>query len=232
MLDDLDDNEKELRRKRKEYDEKRAAQVRMNISDKSRAIIKFWIIRARIKQKVTIQVNRIIEGKIQPNCLYCGASFGLRVELIQNIENLFYSFLQEGNYTLADYDALQWQAYFSEFGSFRTLCLDCIEYIDRYNARVKRELRKQEARTMKLKEKDELVTEYLQTVATNKNAIIVNRKQSRLGKPSKKDDDDIVSEEEGQDSSQDSQDLIKKKGQEDNKMGHQTFEEESKHLSH
>jgi len=53
----------------------------------------------------------------------------LKVELIQNIEDIFFNFLEDTGYTMLDYEMFDWQAYFKEVASFRTICINCSEAI-------------------------------------------------------------------------------------------------------
>ena len=76
LLDEKDKNKMKVRKK-EEYD-----WVKNNDTPITRAIIKFWIIRARFRQKVRLQVTQILDYMLKPNCLYCRTVFGLRVELI------------------------------------------------------------------------------------------------------------------------------------------------------
>jgi hypothetical protein len=69
--------------------------VKDNDTPMTRAIIKFWIIRARFRQKARIQVSHLIDYMRKPFCLYCRTIYGLKVELMQNIEDLFYAFLKK-----------------------------------------------------------------------------------------------------------------------------------------
>lgn len=62
-------------------------------------------------------------------CIYCGLSFGLKVELIQNIEDLFYNFLIDTDEDIMNYHVFDWQEYFKEVASFRTICINCSEAI-------------------------------------------------------------------------------------------------------
>lgn len=75
----------------------------------------------------------MIEDALERYCIYCGLSFGLKVELIQNIEDIFFDFLEDTGYSILDYDVFDWQAYFKEVASFRTICINCSEAIVRAN---------------------------------------------------------------------------------------------------
>jgi hypothetical protein len=76
LLDEKQKNKMKIRKK-EEFD-----WVKNNDTPITRAIIKFWIIRVRFRQKVRLQVTQILDYMLKPNCLYCRTVFGLRVELI------------------------------------------------------------------------------------------------------------------------------------------------------
>ena len=78
--DELEDKSKKKRRFVATKDEQNW--VKINDTPITRAIIKYWVFRARFKQKLRIQVSKLIESQAQRQCLYCQASYGLKVELI------------------------------------------------------------------------------------------------------------------------------------------------------
>lgn len=123
---DLEDETK----KKKEFKQEELDWVKMNDSPMTRAIIKFWIIRARFKQKVRFQVQHLIDYMRKPYCLYCRTVYGLKVELMQNVEDLFFSFLKKRKTDLLNYKIVDWQKYFIRNCSTRTLCHDCHREIE------------------------------------------------------------------------------------------------------
>lgn len=78
-----------------------------------------------------VQTQAIVDLNLDDECLYCGASSGLFVELMQDMEALFREFLMEtGEYVnLPDYRFQSWTRYFKEHAEYRTLCMDCAEMI-------------------------------------------------------------------------------------------------------
>lgn len=113
-------------------------------TESSKAVVKFWVMRARLRQKVQIQVEKIIESQSGDACLYCGNSYSLQIELIQNIEDLFFMFLKETGATMTTYLRHKWQRFFEENACFRTVCQECAEEIRYFNAKEKRRWEKKD----------------------------------------------------------------------------------------
>ncbi len=131
--------------------------VKANDSPMTRAIIKFWIIRARFRQKARMQVTQLIDYMRKPFCLFCRTTYGLKVELIQNIEDLFYQFLKHKQASVINYKIVDWQRYFVKHASTRTICQDCHREIEIYHQKVKKNLREQERKRLGLQ--DESITD-------------------------------------------------------------------------
>ena len=55
-----------------------------------------------------IQVSDIIEENLTNYCIFCRLSFGLKVELIQNMEDIFFDFLEATGCTITDYEEYEW----------------------------------------------------------------------------------------------------------------------------
>jgi len=54
--------------------------------------------------------------------LYCKYTYGLQSELLQSIEDMFYAFLKQYNFTLDNYEHEHWTNYFTKHARFRTVC--------------------------------------------------------------------------------------------------------------
>ena len=51
-----------------------------------------WISKARRNRKLFMQAFRVIQKNLKDKCLYCGSSFTLQCEIVENIEDLFMNF--------------------------------------------------------------------------------------------------------------------------------------------
>ena len=56
---------------------------------------RYWLMRMRFIATLRVQVQAILELNLEEECLYCGATVGLNVELMQSIEDLFREFVVE-----------------------------------------------------------------------------------------------------------------------------------------
>jgi hypothetical protein len=142
------DNLEDETKKKKVAKKEELDWVKMNDTPMTRAIIKFWIIRARYKQKVRLQVEHIIDYMRKPYCLYCRTVYGLKVELMQNIEDLFYAFLKKRKADLLNYRIVDWQKYFVKYCSTRTICQDCHREIEIHHMQLKKRLREIERKRL------------------------------------------------------------------------------------
>lgn len=87
--------------------------------------------------------------------MFCRATYGLKPELIQNIEDLFFMFLKDKRQDLVNYDIVAWQQYFIKHGSVRTICIDCSTAIEKFYLKVKKEMQKHQ-----LKKENKLNDDY------------------------------------------------------------------------
>lgn len=85
-------------------------------------IIRFWILRGKNIKNIRRQVSTVIDSNMDTQCLYCGSTFGLMVQCIQNIEDTFHEFLKLTGYRMSNYKVSDWQRYFKAVTSFRTVC--------------------------------------------------------------------------------------------------------------
>ena len=67
----------------------------------------------------------------------------MKVELIENLEDLFYAYLQESGETIGTYNYQMWVKYFSRTATYQTTCYNCNEKEVGYRLGRKR-IRKQE----------------------------------------------------------------------------------------
>ena len=109
------------------------------------AIARYWLTRMRFIATLRVQTQAIVDLNLEDECLYCGATSGLFVELMQDIEALFQDFLMDtGEYAnLPDYKFQSWTRYFKEHAEYRTLCMECTEMIQDYHRKLKRRARRQ-----------------------------------------------------------------------------------------
>ena len=91
-----------------------------------------------------IQTASINQLNFQDQCLYCGSSMALEVELIQNIEDLFKRFLEEWDQTIKNYKFQSWIRYYKAKAQFRTICQECKEIIIDYHKKLRRHGRDRE----------------------------------------------------------------------------------------
>ena len=109
------------------------------------AISRYWLTRTRFVATLRVQVQSIVDLHIEEECLYCGATSGLAAELLQDIEELFQSFLRDTGeaHNLPDYKFQKWLRYFKAHARFRTTCVECAELIQDYHHKLKRKARRQ-----------------------------------------------------------------------------------------
>jgi hypothetical protein len=79
-------------------------------------------------------------ANIASECLYCRYTYGLQVQLIESIEDMFYAFLRETGQQLNSFKHEQWIRYFKNHAHYRTVCHECNVLIeDRYYKRKERD---------------------------------------------------------------------------------------------
>jgi hypothetical protein len=153
---DTDSFEDETKKKKGPEKVEELRWVQDNDTPMTRAIIKFWIMRARFRQKARMEVQPIIDFMRKPFCLYCRTIYGLKVELIQNIEDLFNQFLHIKKQNLVQYKIVDWQRYFAKNASTRTICQDCHREIELYHIKLKKFYREKERKKLGINEEDAL----------------------------------------------------------------------------
>ena len=97
----------------------------------------------RFAKTLRVQVQAIVDLHLAEECLYYGATAGITVELLQNIEDLFNEFLRETGARMADYKFQRWTRFFKERARYRTLCVECAEMIQDYHHKLRRKHRRQ-----------------------------------------------------------------------------------------
>jgi hypothetical protein len=88
-----------------------------------------------------MQVSDIIDMMRKSECLYCRTIYGLKVELIPNIEDVFYDFLKHKKANLLNYKIVDWQRFFVKKATTRTICQECHHEIEVYHMGIKKALR-------------------------------------------------------------------------------------------
>jgi thiaminase len=98
----------------------------------------------RFVATLRVQVQAIVDLHIADECEYCGATAGLTAELLQDIEELFRTFLRETGESknLPHYKYQKWIRYFRSHAQYRTLCIECTDLIHDYNRKLKRRARR------------------------------------------------------------------------------------------
>lgn len=102
--------------------------------------MKYWILRMRFMRKLRTYVQNTIDNNIASKCQFCDYRFGLFVELIPSLEDMFFDFLDSVDgpcdcepqckiNTVENFNYQAWMAYFKDNAVYRTACMDCIETI-------------------------------------------------------------------------------------------------------
>jgi hypothetical protein len=94
-----------------------------------RGVLEGWQQRAEKINRAKMDVARMLEKMTAAKCQVCGNVWGLRCELVDNIERLFDAFLAEHKTTLDGYYSYAWQLYFEKHAIVRTLCRQCADQI-------------------------------------------------------------------------------------------------------
>jgi len=100
------------------------------ITPVSKAVIKYWLLRMRFLRHLRLQVQGTIDLNIQSECLFCRYRYGLQVELMQSLEDMFFDYLELVGATVANYDYIKWIRHFKKEARYRTTCISCTEKIE------------------------------------------------------------------------------------------------------
>lgn len=121
----------------------------------SRLIIKYWLLRTKMLRSLRLQLMSYIRQQLETECQFCGSLYGLQVELMESLEDVFYAFLKESDQTVLHYKWDQWFFYFMRHTSYRTLCTDCHDQlVEHYRMERKKVRRAEKIQERILKEKN------------------------------------------------------------------------------
>ena len=117
-------------------------------------ILHLWQQRAALRVKIRRQVTRIINQNLKMDCKFCSSVFGLRCQVINDIEAIFHNFLREKGMDKENYESIEWMRYFRKHATFRTLCLNCAEEIQDHNMQI---MTREKERKKQLEEKQRIM---------------------------------------------------------------------------
>ena len=60
-----------------------------------RVLIKYWMNRVRFLRKLRTMVGIYIKTQLESECQFCGNIYGLNVELVESLEDMFYAYMEE-----------------------------------------------------------------------------------------------------------------------------------------
>jgi hypothetical protein len=104
--------------------------MRMSLNQSFKNIMTNWRARAHRRIQIKSQVAGILELLSEPECVFCGRSWGLKCESIDNVEDVFVRFLMSRGLTFyGSWEPRDWQEYYRENSNFRTICYSCHEQI-------------------------------------------------------------------------------------------------------
>ena len=125
-------------------------------SPSSVLVVKYWLLRTRMLRKLRTQLMFYIKQQLETECQFCGSLYGLQVELLESLEDVFYDFLRESGQTLSKYAWHEWFFYVKRNTSYRTLCTDCHDQlVENYQMERKKVRRAEKIEQRLLKEKQE-----------------------------------------------------------------------------
>ena len=89
-----------------------------------------WQNRAQRIRLIRSQVAGFIELSTNNKCKLCPNTWGLRCEMMENIEDLFKGFIKyDKKQSMIHWSITSWQNFFIEHAKFRTTCFQCAEKI-------------------------------------------------------------------------------------------------------
>lgn len=101
-------------------------ETKKKLSLKTSKLLTYWYIRAVRVHRARIQIAGILELFTDPRCFFCGCEWGLRAEIVQNIEMILDQFLDTyPDMSRTRWDIALWQQYFQNNAGWRTLCYNC-----------------------------------------------------------------------------------------------------------
>lgn len=69
------------------------ARLRQRLNASTAAIARYWLTRSRFVATLRVQVQSVIDLRIEEACTFCGTTEYLTAELLQDLEALFHEFL-------------------------------------------------------------------------------------------------------------------------------------------
>lgn len=95
-----------------------------------RRVSLFWLNRARKLKKAKGEIGMFMELNTNDKCCFCGATYGLRNEPIDSIDEVFFQkFIRmigaKNPRNIWSYDLKEWQKFFFKTAKLRTTCYNC-----------------------------------------------------------------------------------------------------------
>ena len=119
-------------------------------------VIQYWVLRTKFLRKLRTEVYPFIKNQLETECQFCGNQYGLQVELLESLEDVFYQYLEESGETVRNFRWHRWFVYFQSHSSYRTLCSDCHDELEANYVMQRKKLRRAEKIADRLeKERDE-----------------------------------------------------------------------------
>ena len=107
-------------------------------------IVKYWLQRTRFLRKLRTQVGIYIKNQLESECQFCGNIYGLNVELIESLEDVFFEYLAKSGRTVGNYVWDEWFFYFKRNTTYRTLCGDCADELAAHYQIYRKKVRRRE----------------------------------------------------------------------------------------
>jgi hypothetical protein len=141
MKQDMFKEDRDLIVKMEGHDPKQVLkdETRKRMGAHTKEMLLMWHARAARIQKVREAVAGLIELQTQGKCFFCGKDWGLRAELIENIDDLFEKFLDDVKPDMTRWQG-PWQEYFEKHAHLRTLCFRCQDELLEAHIRANREM--------------------------------------------------------------------------------------------
>ena len=114
------------------------------VSVVSKLVIRYWILRTKWLRQLRVLTKTMVDQNIQSECLFCRSQYGLKVEIMESLEDLFYAYLQESGETIGNYNYQMWVKYVTKKATYRTSCYTCYEKIEVGYRLERKRIRKQE----------------------------------------------------------------------------------------
>jgi len=92
-------------------------------------VFSYWLRKAKILNLIKSQIAGKLEQLTKPYCDFCGCTFGLKCEVIDDITRIHKKFLKEYDFTDRYWRVDFWQNYFHKNCNLRTICYVCYQEI-------------------------------------------------------------------------------------------------------